>query len=254
MEIIGILVAMSQERDALLHFIKQREPAALGPYRCQRFRLGERDCWLLTSGMGIARAARATQVLIEAIHPTLLVSVGVAGGVAPDLGIGDVVVSRNTCQLENSRLSPFQSLAALSEPAWQAVEQALWPRNVRLLAGTAITTRGAQFIDSQDVQMDNPILEMETIGIARIATEKRLPLLSMRAISDGPQSPIPFDLEAALDEQFNLRVGGILKTLLAHPRILPQLLRMGRNTSLAAQNAAIALLAALSRPDPIIKD
>jgi hypothetical protein len=96
--------------------------------------------------------------------------------------------------------------------------------------------------------MTNPVLEMETASIARVTAEKDLPLLCLRAISDGPRAPIPFDLEVVMDEDYNLRVGEVIKTLLGHPRILPALLRMQRNTRLAAGNAAIALIAALSQP------
>ena len=252
METIGIIAAMPQERDALLHFVSERATTTLGSYRCQRFRLAERDCWLLTSGMGIERAARAAQVLVDVLHPQLLVSVGVAGAVNPDLEIGDVVVSQNTCLLEQGLPGPFQPLALLSGAAWQAAVQALQPRAARLFRGTAVTTRGAQFVGSQPDQMPNPVLEMETIGIARVAALAGAPLLSIRAISDGPRAPIPFDLEAMTDEHFNLRTGRLIRILLAHPRLLPQLLRMGRNTKMAAENAAIAWIAALSQPGDLL--
>jgi adenosylhomocysteine nucleosidase len=74
----------------------------------------------------------------------------------------------------------------------------------------------------------------------------------LRAISDGPHAPIPFDLEAMIDEQYNLRTGKILRTILGHPQMLPQLMRMSRNTNLAADHAAIALIAALSQPGDLI--
>ena len=118
--------------------------------------------------------------------------------------------------------------------------------------GTVITTRGAQIIQKETEQLDNPIMEMETAGIAGVVAEQGLPLLSLRAISDGPRAPIPFNLEAMMDEQDNIRIGEILKTMLGHPRILPSLVRMGRNTRKAADAAALALFAALSQPGPVI--
>jgi hypothetical protein len=93
---------------------------------------------------------------------------------------------------------------------------------------------------------------METAGIAGAAAEREIPLLSLRAISDGPRAPIPFDLEKMLDEQDNLRTGEILKTIFGHPQILPALLRNGRNSRKAADNAALALVAALSQPGPVV--
>ena len=251
METIGIIAAMAQESGAFLPFIKEQERSRLGGLRCQRFQLGQRDCWMVTSGMGLRRAAQATRRLVEAADPQLLVSVGVAGATSQDLAIGDVVACQQTCLLERGAAGPRQSMAILSQAAWQAAEQALQGRGVRLVPGTAVSTRGGQFIQ-QEAQMPDPVLEMETVGIAREAAEYSIPLLSLRAISDGPLAPIPFDLETMLDEQDNLRIGRVLTAVLAHPQMIPQLLRMGRHTRQAAENAAAALTAALSQAGGLV--
>jgi adenosylhomocysteine nucleosidase len=252
MERIGIIAALPQERDALLRFIEERERSVLGPFRCQRFRLLDRDCVLVTSGMGLKRAAQAARTLIEVIRPQLLVSVGVAGAVNADLEIGDVVASRSTGRLDLVSPGSFQPLAQLSEAAWQAAAQALQLRQAHLVSGTAVCTHGSQYVAPQPEQLTNPVLEMETWGIAQVAAEQAMPLLSLRAISDGPRAPIPFNLEAVMDEEYNLRIGEIIKTALSHPRKLPQLVQMGRNTTKAAENAALALIAALSQTGPVI--
>jgi adenosylhomocysteine nucleosidase len=252
METVGIIAAMPQESNALLSTIEQCKRSNLGPYHCYRFPLSDRDCWLLTSGMGIARAAQATRALIDAANPQMLVSIGIAGAVDADLEIGDVVASRTTCLLEKGLPGPFLPLASLSEAAWGAAVQALQPRGARLYHGTAVTTHGSQFVDHQPEQMPNPVLEMETVGIAQVAAERGIPLLSLRAISDGPRAPIPFNLDAVMDEEYNLRMREIIKAVLSHPQMLLQFRRMGRNTRKAAENAAMALIAALSQPGPVL--
>ena len=252
METIGIIAAMQQESAAVLRLVSKRERSTLGPFRCQRFQFSGRDCWLLTSGMGIKRAAQAAQVLSKTTSPQLLISVGVAGAVNDDLEIGDVVNARSNFLLEKSNLGPFQPLALLSGSAGQAVAQALQPRRARFLSGTAITTGGSQFVQSQPGELENPVLEMETAGIAQVSAEKGIPLLSLRAISDGPRTPIPFDLDKMLDEENNLHIDRVFKMILGHPQLLMRLLRLGRNTRQAADNAAIALIAALIQPGPVI--
>jgi adenosylhomocysteine nucleosidase len=252
METIGIVAAMPLERQALLRQIEASKRSRLVGLRCDQFQIFDWECWLVTSGMGIRRAGQATRALIEAYHPQVLVSVGVAGAVQADLNIGDVVASRNFCYLENGALNPLQPLAALSRPAWQACEQALQAHQAHLVAGTAVTTDGLQLLQLKPGELSHPILEMEIHGIARAAGEQGLPLLSLRGISDGPNAPLPFDLAAALDEQHNLRVGLIIRTILRHPLSLAQFLRTGRNTNRAAENAALALIAALSQPGPLI--
>ena len=93
---------------------------------------------------------------------------------------------------------------------------------------------------------------METAGIAQVAAEMGIPLASIRAISDGPQAPIPFDLEALLDEKYNLRIGKMLMLVLRRPQIIFQSRGMLRNSRIAADHAAKALVAALSQPSAVL--
>jgi adenosylhomocysteine nucleosidase len=252
METIGLIAAMPQESKALLRCIKEWEPAMLGSFRCYRFRLLDRDCLLVQSGIGLKRAMQATHALLSATNPQFLVSFGIAGAVKDDLQIGDVVVARVTCLLEKGIPGQFLNLAPLSEAAWDAAARALRPRGARLVSGTALTTRGSQAVTPGPEEIANPVLEMETAGIAQVAAERGVSLLALRAVSDGPQAPIPLDLEVVYDEDFNLQMGQIIKAVFRHPRIILQSTRIGRNVKTAADNAAIALVAALSQPLPIV--
>jgi adenosylhomocysteine nucleosidase len=252
METIGLIAAMPQESKALLRYIKEWKRIALGPFRAFHFRLMDRDCLLITSGMGLERAMAGTRALLAVTSPNLLVSFGIAGAVNTDLSIGDVVAARNTCRVERGQPGPFRPLASLSMDAWNAAAQVLQPDGARLVAGTAITTRGSQVLLELPEEMDRPVLEMETAGIAQVAAEKGIPLVSMRSISDGPKSPIPFDLGEILDEKYKLRMGRMLRMVLRRPQIIFQSRGMLRNSSLAADHAARALVAALSQPSPIL--
>lgn len=252
METIGLIAAMPQESKALLRCIEQWEHATLGPFKGARFRLVGRDCLLVTSGMGLKRAMEGASVLLAETSLRLLVSFGIAGAVNDDLRIGDVVVAGKTCLLEQGLPGTFRPLVSLSEAAWDAAAQALQPDGACLVAGTAITTRGSQVVLQPPGAMAHPVLDMETAGVAQVAAERGIPLLSIRSISDGPQSPIPFDLAAILDEEDNLRMGKVLVTVLRSPRIILKARQMMQNSSKAADHAARALVAALSQPSPIV--
>jgi nucleoside phosphorylase len=252
METIGLIAAMPQESEALLRCVKEWKRTTFGPFRGARFRLMERDCLLVTSGMGLTRAMDATRALLAGSSAHLLVSFGIAGAVNNDLHVGDVVVAGNTCLLDKGLPGQFQSLTSLSEAAWNAAAQALKLVGARLVVGTAITTRGSQVVLQQLEQMTHPVLEMETTGIAQVAAEMGIPLVSIRSVSDGPQSPIPFDLESILDEKYNFRIGKLLMLVLRRPQIIFQSRQMMQNSRKAADNAAKALVAALSQPDPVI--
>jgi adenosylhomocysteine nucleosidase len=254
MEMIGLIAAMPQESGALLKHIKEWRRTKLGGFRGARFRLMNRNCVLVTSGMGVKHAREATHTLLAATRPHLLISFGIAGAANDDLQIGDVVVARNTCLLENVLPGQFLSLASLSETAQHAASQALQPSGARLFSGTVITTRGAQGVLQGKEEITNPVLEMETAGIAQVAAENGIPLISIRSISDGPQSPIPFNLEAILDDKYDLHFGKLLMMVLCHPQIILQSRHMMQNSRKAAYHAARALIAVLSQPSSITSE
>lgn len=247
METIGLIAAMTQESDALLRCIKGWKRIAMGSFSGKSFELSGQTCLLVTSGMGVRRAGEAARTLVEMYVPRILISFGIAGAVEADLKIGDVITAGAVCRLEQGVPGPFLPLARWPESAQEAAVQALSRRGARLLSGTAVTTAGSQITEYRLENSIHPILEMETAGIASVAAEKGIPFLSLRAISDGPCAPILFDLGEMMDADANLQVGRILKTIVRHPRIVFQTRRLIRNTRIAADNAAIALMAALSQ-------
>ncbi len=245
-ETIGLIAAMPQESKALLRCLKGWTRTSLGPYPGIRFRLMDRDCLLVTSGMGIKRAMDATRSLLAATRPDLLVSFGIAGAVNDDLRIGDVVVAGKSWLLDKGQLGASRPLSSLSKAAWNAAAQVLQPDGARLLAGTAITTRGSQVSPQSLKEIAHPILEMETAGIGQVAAEMGIPLVSIRSVSDGPQAPIPFDLAAVMDEESNIRMSEMLRLVLRRPQIIFQSRQLMQNSGKAAENAARAVIAILS--------
>ena len=247
METIGIIAAMTQESNALLRYIKGWEQSGRGSFSEKHFALSGRRCVLVTSGMGVRRASEAARYLVEMSQARLLVSFCIAGAVEAELEIGDVVAVEATCRLDEGVAGPALRLESWSDTAREAIAQVLARRGRRLYTGTAITTGGSQVREDRLGGIMHPILEMETSGIAQAATEKGIPLLALRAISDGPRAPIPLDLSEVMDEDANLRAGRLLMAIVRQPRILLQLGRMMRNTQIAADHAALALVAALSQ-------
>jgi adenosylhomocysteine nucleosidase len=251
MENIGLIAAMPQESGSFLRFIKERKNIPLRPFRGVRFQIHNRNCLLVTSGMGLKRASDAARSIMAAASPDLLISFGIAGAINDDLLIGDVVIARNSCTLDKGLPVRFHPLASLSEAAWNAAFQALHSSEAHLVSGTAITTHGSQVFSQGLQEIPNPVLEMETAGIAQVAAEWGIPLLSIRSISDGPRSPIPFDLEAILDDNDNLRIGTILKMVFRRPQLIFQSRHMMQNSKIAADHAAAALVAVLRQPHSI---
>jgi hypothetical protein len=95
---------------------------------------------------------------------------------------------------------------------------------------------------------------METVGILQAARESGIPLAALRSVSDGPQAPIPFDMETVMDDEYNFRLDRLLQAVLKQPRLLLQSSQMIRNSRIAADNAAISVLALLNQPGSLLSD
>jgi adenosylhomocysteine nucleosidase len=245
MEKIGLIAAMTQESNALLRRITDSKPVRVGVFKGRRFELADQTCVLVTSGMGIRRASEAARSLIEAFSPCRLISFGIAGAVEAELGIGDVVEAEAVCKLEQGVTTPTQRLEAWPQAAREAAAGFLVERGAQLLVGTAVTTGGSQVVVGQLGDLKHPILEMETAGIAQVAIELGIPVLSIRAISDGPCAPLPIGLSEIMDENANLRLGRMLRAVIRHPRMILQARNMMVNSRIAADNAALALIEVL---------
>ncbi len=122
---IGIVVALPEELRA---FLDLSEGYALhldddldaylvsrGTYRCAVILVGE---------MGQTHAGMFTERLISALDPTILVSIGIAGGVHDDLRAGDVHVPSQAVEyLQDAKASPAQDggfAAVPGAPAYRA--------------------------------------------------------------------------------------------------------------------------------------
>ena len=197
------------------------------------------------------RASEAARELIEKSAPRLLISFGIAGAVEADLKIGDVVVPEAYCTLEHGVPGPLLALRPWPEIALKAAALTAHNRGACLVSGTAVTTGGVKVLEDQLCDLVHPILEMETAGIAPVAAENGIPFLCMRAISDGPGAPIPFDLGEIMDEDANIRTGRILMEIARHPRIVFQLRGLVRNSWMAADMVAKTLVDALGSQDII---
>jgi nucleoside phosphorylase len=242
MNTIGLIAAMRQEQDALLRTSSDWRRLPAGLIRGYSNQTGGRRLILVTSGMGMKRASISAGNLVENGSVDYLISFGIAGAVENDLAIGDVILIERVCALENGtagKCVPLQNWSAL---AFQEAEQELQRRGVRLYRGTAVTTDGSQVFGDQLEGLEHPVLEMETMGIAQVAAEKGIPFLAVRAISDGPTAPIPFDLGEMMDKDANLQIGKLFKMVIRRPQVLVGLSRMMKNSRFAEDNAAVTLM------------
>jgi adenosylhomocysteine nucleosidase len=82
---------------------------------------------------------------------------------------------------------------------------------------------------------------MESAAIARVAAEHGIPFIGLRTVSDPFDEELGFTLDEFCDDQLRIRIPKVLLTIVRKPRIIPQLIRLARNSRVAGASLSHAV-------------
>lgn len=198
---IGIIGAMDAEVEEILARMEaDREEAASGiVYHVGT--IGGKECVAAKCGVGKVAAAVCAQTMILRYGPEAIVNVGVAGGIGPDVRIGNIVVASGFVQhdMDTSAVGDEKGLISglnlvvipVSEPL-----SALTLETAERLCGkqkvhSGIIATGDQFISDRRRlerirdEFDACACEMEGGSIAQVCYMNGTAFTALRAISDN---------------------------------------------------------------------
>ena len=174
------------------------------PHESHDLRKADRspDVIIAHTGIGTAAAEKCVSALITEHRPHWLLSAGYAGALDPAIAHGELFVATNftSPELLNRSTARRGILTTLQNAAETPAQKAALARET-----------GAQAVD------------METSAIAAVCAAHRVPLLSLRAISDTASAHIPVPLHISYDlKKQRPRIFALLAFLAGNPsRILP---------------------------------
>ncbi len=227
---IALLSPMQEERDALFHRLSDTATHKIGALQVVTGKLEGHSVALAESGVGKVASAAITTLIATALDCRAIVVCGVAGGIDPALGIGDVVIADRLIQhdyghLTNGGIRNFRpGVAPLGEArdriAFDLNPELLMriarvvkdielpplppdlgiaaPRPPRIAFGPIVS--GDQFINSEAVRArlhrDYAALavEMEGAAVAQATELIGIPCIVIRSLSDlaGAESHLDF--------------------------------------------------------------
>jgi adenosylhomocysteine nucleosidase len=232
---IGLICAIPQERVDLRAALEHERRHEIGGFGFDQGRLDARAVVLAEAGIGKVNTAAVATLLVARFQARTLVFSGVAGGLDPDLAIGDVVVAARAVQhdcgvIENERLHPYQAghvpffnptpeLGYAVDPALlERVRQRLeglelaplsaaaggTGRRPKLVYGTILA--GDQFIHCETTrerlhrEFEAQAVAMEGAALAQVAERLGVPWLEIRALSDLAGKDSRFDFAKFVEE------------------------------------------------------
>ncbi|HEV2289936.1 MAG TPA: hypothetical protein VGR81_13415 [Candidatus Acidoferrales bacterium] len=197
-------------------------------YECA---VGNAVARVVLTGVGPIHAKR---VAAEALKwkPDVCISSGLAGALRPALGIGGVFAARSAKDLETGRKMDCNTdlFVAAQRHGLIAVEHLL------SAASMILTAEGKARLSSMAEAVD-----MESFAILAEASASGIPAIAIRAISDSADENLPMDFQSFLNEHGGLDRSKLARALARAPHKLPGLVRVGRNSRLAATKLAQVL-------------
>jgi len=156
-----------------------------------------------------------------------IISIGIAGGLAPSLKSGDCVIASAIITEGQHILTDASWTARLSARLPAALVGPLTSSDGILLGEIS---KGALFRATGAYAVD-----MESHIVARLAGLHRVPFAALRTIADPAHSELPPLVSGAITQGGTVNLLAVLKAVLLDPRQIPALIRTARESNAAFQ-------------------
>jgi adenosylhomocysteine nucleosidase len=230
---VALLAPMPSELQPLVRMLSlARGPVGPGaPLAGWVGRVGAVEVVAKTTGIGTARAERAAQQVLDAAPVDHLVVVGIAGGIGPGIGIGDLVVPERVLDLATGKEYRPHALGRAA------------PRGVLATSDVLLAEPGAA---ARLEALGVVAIDMETAAIAAVCEGRGCPWSVFRAISDrADDGSTDAAILALAGPDGHPRPAAVARFLLTRPGRIPQLLRLARGLRRSTNAAAAAAVRAL---------
>jgi adenosylhomocysteine nucleosidase len=187
-------------------------PEEAGPFQ----KLCGENVPVFFTGIGRANAEKAAREYLAGHLPGLLLTCGFAGGLDPELKIGDVIFETE------------------SEPV-RAKLIAAGARPVKIFCADRIATTARDKKQLRE-QTGADAAEMESAAVQAVCRERGIPCATVRVISDTANEDLPLDFNQFLTPEKKVDMGRLMLAVAAKPWKMGAMMELQKNTKLAAQN------------------
>lgn len=227
----AIVSAMHEELAAVLALMPDERKQVVAGREFWRGHLHGHDVVAVLSRIGKVAAATTATALIERFQVGRIVFTGVAGGLAPGVKVGDVVVADSFLQhdMDASPLFPrhevplygtsrFASDTALTQQLAAAAQRALPGAVIHrglVVSGDRFVATTAESRALQAALPDALAVEMEGAAFAQVCHDYGVPFAAVRTVSDRADDEAHVDFLRFIQEVASRHSAAIVQALLS---------------------------------------
>lgn len=232
-----ILVTFALENEfAPWRALREFRAAQWGDAEVYRAQISAGEVGVLLTGAGPKQAHLATAKALGGDPDSiqLCISSGLAGALKPEYQIGQVLAARSVrteSELDDPTSSPLVSSASLLSFAGDCgatvVEQ--FYSAVRVVGKAEEKHHLGEHSDAVEMESFEVLLESAAYGI---------PAVAIRAISDAVDDDLPLDMNRIFTDEGQVSIPRVFGQVALHPGAVPDLVRLGQNSKVAAESLA----------------
>lgn len=202
MKEIGIIVAMDEEREAIVNIMKEVKVEQIYNLRFLRGTIQGKKCIVVKSGVGKVNAARTTQVMLQNFEIQYVINVGAGGSINGMLNIGDVLIGKEVIQHDfditafghskgyitgiGNAIICNRELVGQLEKMIQNIPERTYQIKIGIIATGDIFCTEGWMKDKIRAKFNADVVDMECAAIAQVCYLDAVPFIVVRAISDTP--------------------------------------------------------------------
>ncbi|MDE2179349.1 MAG: hypothetical protein KGJ40_00660 [candidate division NC10 bacterium] len=199
-----------------------------------------RDLLLARTGVGPDNAESAARRLFEKAPVAAALSLGVAGGLSPQLRTGDLIVGdrvilrRDSRQVlrgeQGPRLESFPCDSGLQDAAMTVIRR--WDSrhylgSILTVDHIVLTAEEKRRLAAESGAM---ALDMESAAVALAASACSVPFLAVRGVLDPVHEDLAIGFDQFLNTEGEPHLPRLMQYLITHPFTLPRLVGLGLRT------------------------
>jgi nucleoside phosphorylase len=227
---LAAFAALDWECRAVLHGLSGVRPLAGLPTPAWRGQGALGEVWVVQTGVGLRHAATAAAA-VDLSGCEVVISTGCAGGLAPTLLPGELVIASSVDAADGSHVTDAATCQRLLDlAAARALRVCLGPIHC---SGVMIGSREEKRTAAAKGAL---VVEMEAAPIAAAARRAGRPFVSIRAVIDGADDDLTVLTGLVDPDSGRVRTGALVRQLIVRPRTIAELWLL-RRAQVAARDA-----------------